>query len=372
MKKRGISDIITILLLILLVIIAIIIIWYVASKFAKEQGEISEAKAKFFYEHYAITKLEYNSKNPDPLSSIKMTLSKKSGRTQLAGTEKITQMTSPVIDLISVVDLSSSMTQTIPGTTTKKIDAAKIANKDLVNNILNLEAKNRVGIVGYDANIISKSLMDLTSNVLELNTHIDKNLSTGSGTNICAGINKAAEKLKAQSPSEKTKLMIVMSDGQASRECDGVGQNSAKAKDGAIKAACDANKTLKNLIIYSVGFGDADEDTMNKIAKCGNGKYFKADVDEIIDIYKAVVKEIEATIYKPVQIVNYIRVVFYSSSNSYSEDIKDIPKEVHDTKTYAFNVKDKVPDLKKIEIYPIIVLSSGKEIIGPIIAKQEF
>lgn len=364
--KRGISDTITILLLILLVILAITIIWYVASKFIKEQGEITEAKAKFFYEHYAITKLEYNPADPDALSAIKMTLSKKSGRTQLAGTEKITEVTSPVIDLISVVDLSSSMTQN------NKIGKAKDANKELVNSILNLETENRIGIVGYDANI--KATLDLTKDSNLLISKINE-LTTGSGTAICAGINEATTRFQAQSSETKSKLMIVMSDGAATRDCAG-SSDAVKSSKAAIKAACDANSKLKNLIIYSIGFdvpsGSTAETTLIEIAKCGNGKYFKADVNEIIDIYQAVVKEIEAKIYKPVQIINLIRVVFYSSTNSYSEDIKDPPKEVHDTKTYAFNVKDKVPDLKKIEIYPVIVLSSGKEIIGPIIAKQEF
>lgn len=366
MQKRGISNIIQTVLIILLALAALILIWLVARKFLLETNETSEINARFFRETFEIKQFEFN---PPDLISFNVTIAKRTGKEIVEGKESTTQVKSPIIDLISVIDLSSSMNAN------NKINTAKTANKDLINPILNLQIGNRIGIVGYDQKVIQNSLLDLTSDAQALNTKIDS-LVTGLGTNICAGIKNATDKFLGQSPQTKTKVMIVMSDGEATRNCQGNSGNNIEAATDAINAACNAKNTLSNLIIYSVGFDVADksnaENTLIEIADCGNGKYFKADVTEIVSAYQSLVEEIESSIYKPVKIIDYFKIIFYNETDSYSEKILSIPSEVFETKKFEFNINGRITNLKKVEVYPVILGKSGNEFIGPIIGRKKF
>ena len=366
MQKRGISNIIQTVLIILLALAALILIWLVARRFLLETNETSEINARFFRETYEIKQIEFN---PPDLISFNVTITKRTGSDIIEGKESTTQVISPIIDLISVIDLSSSMNAN------NKINTAKTANKDLINPILNLQIRNRIGIVGYDQKVIQNSLLDLTSDAQALNDKIDS-LATGSGTNICAGIKNATDKFLGQSPQTKTKVMIVMSDGEATRDCLGNSGNNAKAATDAINAACNAENTLNNLIIYSIGIdvgtGSNAENTLKQIANCGNGEYFNADVTEIISAYQSLVEEIETSIYKPIKVVDYFKIIFYNQTDSYSEKILSIPSDVFETKKYEFNINGRITNLKRVEVYPIILGKSGNEFIGPIIGRKEF
>lgn len=366
MQKRGVSNIIQVVLIILLALAALILIWLVSRKFLLETNETSEINARFFRETFEIKQFEFN---PPDLISFNVTIAKRTGKEAVEGKESTTQIKSPIIDLISVIDLSSSMKSN------NKINTAKTANKDLINPILNLQIGNRIGLVGYAGNIIPNSLLDLTSDAQALNTKIDS-LVTGTGTNICAGIRNATDKFLGQSPQAKIKVMIVMSDGEATRDCQGNSGNNDKAAADAINAACNAEIALSNLIIYSVGFdvteGSNAENTLKEIAKCENGKYFKADITEIVSAYQSLVEEIESNIYKPIKIIDYFKIIFYNETDSYSEKILSIPSEVFETKKYEFNINGRITNLKKVEVYPVILGKSGNEFIGPIIGRKKF
>lgn len=254
------------------------------------------------------------------------------------------------------------------GTWIDKLIPTQDANKNIIENILSSD-KNRIGLVGYDSSIVSSASIDLTNNIAQLNAKIDS-WEAGGTTCICCGINEAATKLKQQSSVEKMKAIIVMSDGEANVLCPQQGTRDAK-KD-AIKAACDANSTLETLTIYSIGAGtDADEITLTSIAECGDGKYFSVeDTSKLVEIYQTVAQEIERK-YRQAHQINYLLIMFYNETSSYKKSITDIPGAL-ETKKYSFDLEGKLSgELQKIEIYPVIVTSSKKEIIGPVLDSWE-
>jgi cysteine-rich repeat protein len=90
---------------------------------------------------------------------------------------------------------------------------------------------------------------------------------------------------------ESVKNMIVLSDGQANRQCPQ--QDTGSSSQDAIDAACDAYELGIN--VHAIGFGGSvDETTLQAIAQCGNGSYFFADVDELADIYQQIANNILA------------------------------------------------------------------------------
>ena len=62
---------------------------------------------------------------------------------------------------------------------------------------------------------------------------------------------------------------------------------------------------------------------------------------------------------------NYLKVMFYNETNSYTGRINasELPAPL-ESKTYSFNLTGKITNVKRIEIYPVVVLDSGEEVIG--------
>lgn len=102
----------------------------------------------------------------------------------------------------------------------------------------------------------------------------------------------------------KTKSAIIMSDGQANRDCgldpvanhDGDGDTTNDPDDHAIEASCRLYNNY-NVTTHAVAFGSgADEEVLQEIAQCGNGSYYFGNVDEIVSIYQQLAQNIlEAT-----------------------------------------------------------------------------
>jgi len=361
MEKRGISRIIVILLLIIFVLIGIIIIWNIVKIFIERESEIGKIKTELLTERMNIIGVQFNPNNPSLINvSIRKTKEK-----SVLNTTQTTVISQSEIDIMSVADLSNSMSG-------QKLEDTKTANKELVSFLLDSENENRIGLVGYSRVVREDMSYDLTEDTAQLNAKIDS-WTTKSGTCICCGINNATERLMQQSSAEKAKIMIVMSDGSAGVRCSQ--QNTGNASQDAIKSACDANATLQNLIIYSIGFdiqgNTLAEDTMTKIAQCGNGQYFSADIGTIINTYNDIAREIIKTSFISIQTFNYIKMVFYNETSSHEEIITDIPKDIFETKKYNFDLQGKIDNIQSVEIYPIALTKSGKEIIGPILDRWE-
>ena len=402
---RGLSTVVSTLLIILLVFAAIAIVWVVIKNIIVNQSEIAEKQRDFFSESIRIVNLRINK------SLVNMSLERIGGG-EKPGNKTVENLTTEEImeaDIISVVDLSGSMRSchnvsqtccqntlrgeytpihgsssgycdtlnsnqnttcisTCYGTWVDRISAAKEANKELINVILQTKG-SRIGFVGYDTSVINSASIDLTDDATQLNNTINS-WDVGQSTCICCGINEALNRLQQQSSDDRLKKIIVMSDGDANVRCHQ--QNTPNATQDAIKASCDAKNSLGNLTIYAIGLGeDVDEQTLTGISNCGVGKYFSAiNVTQLIDVYKSVAYEIKSTSVS-IQKFNYLYIVFYNGTSSYREKTFEIP-DVAGIKAYKFNLTGNLEgNITKIEVYPVILSDSGKEIIGPVFDRWE-
>jgi hypothetical protein len=390
---RGLSSIVAVLLIILMVLVAITILWLVLKKTTSNQMEYVDIQKEFFKENIDIS---YISVNPD---FVNLYLKKTTGdltviKNESEGEEEdISDM-----DIISIVDISGSMcacngisynccrnslggdyssgncyalnsnqnnacVSTCGGSWVDRLSYTKEANKELVK-ILSKSEGTRIGLVVYSTNVNTSAGIDLTGNINQLNSKIDS-WQAGGSTCICCAINEARRKLQEQSSEDRIKRIIVMSDGEANVQCPE--QNTRDAMKDAVKASCDAKISLTNLIIHSIGAGEnVNEDALRNISVCGGGKYFSAmNINELIDVYRNVVKEIKIS-YKSNTNIAYLYIVFSTDTSSYREKIVDMPDPLV-IENYQFNLTGKLEgEIKKVEIYPVILSSSGKEIIGPV------
>jgi hypothetical protein len=393
-KSKGLSNIVATLLIVLISIVAIIIFWVVIRNIVINQSELAKIKNEFFSENIEIKKFNIAG------DFVNLTLEKKGGlTTSNQDKEKIEVKEVINMDIISVVDLSESMRICVGsseeccintlggywegedycggvdlisknscvsicgGTLDDKIAASQKGNRELTEFILTQSEGSRIGLVGYGQDTAEFASIDLTNNITNLNNKIDS-WDIVPYTCICCGINEAIKKFQEDAPDNKMKKMIVMSDGEANIEC--AEQNTGDPSLDAIKAACDSNKTLDNLIIYTVGIGNrVDQETLMEIANCGGGKYFSAmNVSELIEAYTTIGEYFKTT-YQTITNVNYLFVVFSNGTDSYTEKIDRIPGAL-EIKTYQINFTNKLGgEVTKIEIFPVIITDSGKEIIGP-------
>ena len=399
---RGLSTVVATLLIILLVLVAIGIVWVVMKNIITNQSEIAEKQKEFFLEGIRIADIRVNN------GLVNISLERVGGQAnvKVTGLQNITREEVLPVDIISVVDISGSMTacnnitlgcctnvlkgsydspnlncfglnsnKNISCTTTchgiwaDRIYYAKEANKELIK-ILSESGDNRVGLVAFNATISTFGSIDLTDNVTQLNNKIDSWQAT-SGTCTCCGINEAVRILKEQSSDSREKRIIVMSDGEADKTCPE--QNTGDAMQDAIKASCNGKSSLKNLIIDSVGAGgDVHyyKDVLVGIANCGGGNYTSVvNLSDLINVYKTMVQEIKTSSIS-INRFSYLYIVFYNGTSAYREKISEMP-DVVQIKEYEFNVRTNLAgNITKIEIYPVISYS-GKEIIGPLFDKWE-
>ncbi len=394
--SRAMSTIVATLLIIMLTIVSIGIIWVVVKNLISDDIELAQIKKEFFAEQLEITSLKIEG------DLVRLSL-KRIGRESTSqdliyNTETVI---SQEVDIVSVVDLSGSMiscnwvtsgccstlggnyisgsplgncsgvdvsrentcTETCGGRWVDRLTPSKEANKELVNIISGVEG-SRIGLVAYSTNVIPSSSIDLTNNVENLNNVIDL-WDTDLYTCICCGINEAAQILSEQSSDERIKKIIVMSDGEANRECpERTGNN---AINDAINSACTANSSLENLTIYSISFGaEANQATLEAISNCGNGVTLSAlNSEDLVGVYTQVAQEIITTSVVSNRF-NYLYIIFYNETTEYIQKVSEIPQNLQ-VKGYLFDLEGKLEgEITKIEIYPVILSNSGKEEIGPL------
>ena len=248
-------------------------------------------------------------------------------------------------DAFSVTDLSGSMVlcngagfwccmlrggcdnqpdcQSCGGTWEDKLYLAKQANYIFIDTILNY-SENRVGLVGYSTTARSQDYHELSSNNNSLKAKVNS-WAVGGTTCICCGINKAVAGIQANSTIDKSRSIVIMSDGEANVRC--AQQGTPNAKQDAIKAACDAR--AYNITVHAIGFGSgADEYTLQQIAECGNGDYYFGNVDDLTAIYNQIAQSIIEATYKEQTIETNQNLTTKLYPDSYIEFnyIKDPPK----------------------------------------------
>ncbi|MCH7850434.1 MAG: VWA domain-containing protein [Nanoarchaeota archaeon] len=223
-------------------------------------------------------------------------------------------------DVFSVTDLSGSMNEL------EKIDAVKASNKVFTDAILSIEG-NRVGLIGFQGEVVEEYFHNLSSDNVSLNAVID--LWDGNGqTCICCGINRAVNEIVATSGPGKLQTMVVMSDGGATQTCPE--QNTGSSDEDAILAACQAYQN-HGIIVYAVGFGNIkppEEATLQSIASCGYGNYYYGSVSGLLDIYEEIADEIiSASFFEQTAVVtgNFVSKLFADSYIDFEYDEVSIP-----------------------------------------------
>jgi hypothetical protein len=392
-NKKSLSTIVITLIIVTLSLAAMTTVGIIVSNLLKDHAEAVEIQKMFLEENIDILSVRVYS------PFVNLSLSRQTGEIKVTDVNKTEPVVTPAdVDIMSVVDLSGSMMEcyginsaccssmggdyvggntcdslnlsrqsgclSCGGTWGDKLTPLKDANKNMISTLID-GSENRIGLVGYKNTVISSASANPTSDSSSLNGIVNSWTAT-SNTCICCGINDASDRLQLHSPSDKSKAIIVMSDGAANVVCSR--QGTGDAKQDAIHAACDANSTLKNVAIWAVGVGTADTATLTSIAQCGGGRYFSvSNASELVGIYQTIAEEIEAT-YQDVNVDSYFSIVFYNSTDSYKDNIYDIPN-ILQTKVYSFDLGGHLGgEIIKIEVYPVIIGRSNKEVIGPLIA----
>ncbi len=176
-----------------------------------------------------------------------------------------------------------------------KLQVAKDGNKEFVNVVLNYTG-NRVGLVNYSDSTLG--VFNISSDNESLHAAIDTYYA-GGATCICCGIISATDQLTSESNSSRRRSIVVMSDGEANRRCDNAvsdldGDSDVDAADDTIQAACDAYNN-EEIVVYTIGYGDADNTTMNLTAQCGGGEYFFSNATALAETYRKIAEEIAIT-----------------------------------------------------------------------------
>ncbi|MEK6847032.1 MAG: hypothetical protein AABY16_02600 [Nanoarchaeota archaeon] len=158
-----------------------------------------------------------------------------------------------------------------------------------VNNVL---VGNNLQTYANRTNVARVNFLTETS---AINYTIDK-VQIYLNKQLCDGINEP----------NRTRTMIVMSDGDANKVCgldpvqdwDNDGQTTNDPHDHAIQAACDA-KNKQNITVHAVGFditpGSIAETTLQQVATCGGGNYYLSNITQLTQIYQQIANLILAT-----------------------------------------------------------------------------
>lgn len=179
-------------------------------------------------------------------------------------------------DVILVVDTSCSMYD-------GDINEAKAAAKLFVAKLN--PSLDRVGLVSFNTN--SKLEVGLTNNYASVVSAIDA-LSCAGYTNIGGAILKATTQF---SSSSNSKVIVLVSDGNANRPIFGRVISPTRAKSFAIEQATNAG--VNNILVHTIGIGsDVDSNTLRSIATAGKGLYFHYPFGNAIDgIFNGVVQQ---------------------------------------------------------------------------------
>ena len=210
----------------------------------------------------------------DTSASIKLPRSVVITGSSLSVTGMPTYLTSEKkIDAVLVTDVSSSMTG-------EKLAQAKAADLEFVNAVLGPEGNaNNIGLVSFSTRV--EAFLSLTNSTGGLESHIN-GYKPRAMTCISCGIIKATELLS--SGWNGNRVMVVMSDGVDNQAPGRVVPKAREAWE------------VYGIHVFTVAFGqDADRDMLEEAAQAGNGKFYYADTDTIVDIYRKIAIQVTSS-----------------------------------------------------------------------------
>jgi hypothetical protein len=415
MKKRGDSNLIATVLIILIAIILIVLIWIFVSFYIKNQGEKIVIKDRLNRERFELKEVD--------LSGGNITIDLKTGsRPQTEGnltiieinwTQIIVNQTNGSLDIISIVDMSGSMSYIVgyysEGFT--KADLAINSSRNLVDYVLE-NKNNSLGFVTFDENAKQAESHALSKDPVSLNAKIDtwKIAYMSAGTCICCGIDKAKRMFK---DSKNFKFMILMSDGSPTNDnlLDFTKTNEefynllpeslqkmrsqsypggyGSYQDNARYIFCAINETIESykaykIPIYTIGFGDdANDIILGEIANLSDGKYYKSSETDLSKIYQEIISNITVRVeeevnrtrnesrrtYKLVKTFDYLKVVIQTEDgeiyirNISFEELAP-PLEACELKIPMDDLGVAPEDIVRIEAYPAVITEDEDEILS--------
>jgi len=372
-SKKGVSGLIVTVLLILMVLIIILALYNIIIPMINRQLQISEAQSILLTEKVEIQEVIIGGDPANP-ASVNLTLKKGPGKMKI---KNHTIIPIPPVYVYSVFDLSGSMDYDLDNTNPglgSRLDHARPANINFVNTVLE-KPGNKVGLVSYNSEVLEI----YSHNLSEDNESLISKMNTfdASGwTCICCGINKAKDELSGSK--NASKAIIVMSDGTPTRYCedfnDYVGNGNQFTSDQNIQASIDAGQNAcdQDISVFTIGFGtEADEDTLRAIA-CNEENYYYASTQEITEVYTQLAMEIKE--YGAEELYDHLKIMFYNQTDSYEKRIpmSEIPGPL-ETKIILVDIlpEGAITNINKIEIYPVLTIESGTQVIGPLLDKWE-
>jgi uncharacterized repeat protein (TIGR01451 family) len=158
-----------------------------------------------------------------------------------------------------------------------RLDAAKDAAKYFIDI---MQENDQVGVVSFsNRGSLKRKLTPLDG---DINRNLIKDeidgLRASGATAIGEGLEKAIDELDKNGREPFTRVIVLLSDGVETENSDPLGK-AQEAKDNGI-------------IIFTIGFGEADEDLLKGIADKTEGKYYYADnASELEKIYNQISQE---------------------------------------------------------------------------------
>lgn len=209
-----------------------------------------------------------------------------------------------------------------PSNDTRKLDIAISASKQFTTVLLGTLG-NKMGIVGYTNPSPSVKVIpangswndrfdpfpdsivtyeNLTGNSQVIFNNINNFMDSYWESCLCCGVEKARDILLNGSTPSRFKSMVVMSDGEATDKCTGVG--GGNAKQDAIKAA-NNTCTNYNISVNTVAFGASADAATLKAMACNNGSFYNAsNLADLIEVYRKIADDINKVAYKE-QVINF-------------------------------------------------------------------
>jgi len=198
------------------------------------------------------------------------------------------------IDIVFVIDESGSMGDPATGSPGSKSDAARQAAKNFVDEINT--SSDRVAFVGFNTSAtyhrIDGTSRFFTNDTARANATIDTYRAAGN-TAIQRGLDSSNTIHDFRARPGAQKVVILLSDGENT-----VGSNPDwNTKEQAQRAA------ENNVTVFTVGFGNPDEELLEDVANETGGTYRFADnATELNDIFQSILSNItsvSAIVHRP-------------------------------------------------------------------------
>lgn len=184
------------------------------------------------------------------------------------------------LDIVLVLDSSSSMLQTTGGRQTK-LDAARLAAQAFIDASTLGPLRDRVALVGFnrEAAILTALSDDKAALAAGLAT-----LQSHEGTRIDLGLQAAVTALGQTTRPEAKPVVILLTDG--------IQNNPDKPGNADVLTAAAAVKA-RGALVYSIGLGqEIDADLLRTVASSPAGYYPSPTAEQLADIYRQISEQL--------------------------------------------------------------------------------